>query len=52
LIKQTPELFARSGRSSKSFRDEGHWQKALDTKPTWVLIQFGHNDIPGKRPRA
>jgi len=41
---------AQSGRSSKSFRDEGHWQKVLDLKPQWVLIQFGHNDQPGKGP--
>lgn len=42
--------FARSGRSSKSFRAEKHWRKALDAKPNWVLIQFGHNDVPGKGP--
>jgi len=42
---------ALKGRSSKSFRDEGAWQKVLDTKPTWVLIQFGHNDMPGKGPK-
>ncbi len=41
---------ALGGRSSKSYRDEGHWQKALDAKPDWVLIQFGHNDMPGKGP--
>ncbi len=40
----------RGGRSSKSYRDEGYWQKALDFKPDWVLIQFGHNDMPGKGP--
>jgi pectinesterase len=40
----------RPGRSSKSYRDEGHWRKALEAKPTWVLIQFGHNDQPGKGP--
>jgi lysophospholipase L1-like esterase len=40
----------RGGRSSKSYRKEGHWQKALDAKPDWVLIQFGHNDMPGKGP--
>lgn len=39
---------ALNGRSSKSFRDEGHWQPALDEKPDYVLIQFGHNDQPGK----
>ncbi len=41
---------ARSGSSSKSFRTIGQWQKALDAKPTWLLIQFGHNDQPGKGP--
>ena len=41
----------RGGRSSKSYRDEGHWKKALDAKPTWVIIQFGHNDQPGKGPK-
>lgn len=40
----------RGGRSSKSYRAEGHWKKALDAKPSWVLIQFGHNDQPGKGP--
>lgn len=35
---------AMGGRSSKSFMMEGFWQKALDTKPNIVLIQFGHND--------
>lgn len=42
--------FARGGRSSKSYRAEGHWDAAMKTKPTWVLIQFGHNDQPGKGP--
>lgn len=41
---------ALGGRSSKSYRDEGHWKKVLDAKPGWVLIQFGHNDQPGKGP--
>ena len=41
----------RGGRSSKSYRDEGFWQKVLDAKPNWVLIQFGHNDQPGKGPK-
>lgn len=40
----------RGGRSSKSYREEGHWQKALEAKPNWILIQFGHNDQPGKGP--
>lgn len=42
---------ARGGRSSKSYRDEGWWDKALAEKPTWVFIQFGHNDQPGKGPK-
>ena len=41
---------ARGGQSSKSFRDSGQWQKVLDQKPTYILIQFGHNDMPGKGP--
>jgi lysophospholipase L1-like esterase len=41
---------AKGGRSSKSFRDEGLWKKALARKPAWILIQFGHNDQPGKGP--
>ncbi|RYD47825.1 MAG: rhamnogalacturonan acetylesterase [Verrucomicrobiaceae bacterium] len=40
----------RGGRSSKSYRKEGHWKKALESQPGWVLIQFGHNDQPGKGP--
>lgn len=37
---------AVNGRSTKSFRDLGHWQKVLDSlKPgNYVIIQFGHND--------
>jgi lysophospholipase L1-like esterase len=42
--------FALNGRSSKSFRDEGAWAKALASHPTHILIQFGHNDVPGKGP--
>ncbi|APZ96569.1 Rhamnogalacturonan acetylesterase RhgT [Fuerstiella marisgermanici] len=39
---------AVGGRSSRSFRTEGWWQKCLDEKPDILLIQFGHNDQPGK----
>lgn len=39
---------AKNGRSSKSFRDEGLWAPALAAKPDFILIQFGHNDEPGK----
>src|SRR5688572_9920041 len=41
---------AGGGQSSKSFRDAGRWQKALEAKPAFILIQFGHNDMPGKGP--
>jgi pectinesterase len=40
----------RGGRSSKSYRAEGHWDAVLELKPDYVLIQFGHNDEPGKGP--
>lgn len=35
---------ALSGRSTKTFREEGLWGKALAAKGDWYLIQFGHND--------
>jgi lysophospholipase L1-like esterase len=41
---------ARSGASSVSFRSIGAWQKALDAQGHYLLIQFGHNDVPGKGP--
>ncbi|QYY35237.1 rhamnogalacturonan acetylesterase [Ruficoccus sp. ZRK36] len=41
---------AVGGRSSRSFRTEGRWDKALKHKPDWILIQFGHNDQKGKGP--
>jgi lysophospholipase L1-like esterase len=40
----------KGGRSSKSYRDEGAWALALKEKPAYILIQFGHNDQPGKGP--
>ena len=50
---------AKNGRSSKSFREEGLWTKVLEklhasppAVSTWVLIQFGHNDQPGKPGRS
>ncbi|MGE9267850.1 MAG: rhamnogalacturonan acetylesterase [Verrucomicrobiales bacterium] len=42
---------ARGGRSSKSYRDEGWWTKTLAQQPTWIFLQFGHNDQPGKGPK-
>jgi pectinesterase len=41
---------AVGGRSSKSFINEGRWEKALALKGDYYLIQFGHNDEPGKGP--
>jgi pectinesterase len=41
---------AAGGRSSKSFIDEGLWAKALEKRAQYYLIQFGHNDEPGKGP--
>jgi len=41
---------ARGGASSKSYYDKGNWKQALEQKPSYVLIQFGHNDQPGKGP--
>jgi lysophospholipase L1-like esterase len=35
---------ARSGRSTKTFINEGLWTKTLEEKPDFLLIQFGHND--------
>lgn len=37
---------ARSGRSSKSFRSEGFWEKIIQhvSPGDYVFIQFGHND--------
>jgi lysophospholipase L1-like esterase len=35
---------ALSGRSTKTFIQQGHWAAALKEKPDFVLIQFGHND--------
>lgn len=34
---------ARGGASTKTF-PATRWREALDTKPEYVLIQFGHND--------
>jgi len=50
LVTSDVELhnLAKGGRSSKSFHDEGIWAKCLELKPDYILIQFGHNDEPGK----
>jgi lysophospholipase L1-like esterase len=41
---------AANGRSSKSYIDEGRWKEALARRGNYYLIQFGHNDEPGKGP--
>ena len=41
---------SQGGRSSKSYRNEGWWDKAMAERGDYVLIQFGHNDQPGKGP--
>jgi pectinesterase len=41
---------AANGRSSRSFIDEGLWAQALAKRGQYYLIQFGHNDEPGKGP--
>jgi lysophospholipase L1-like esterase len=49
---------ARGGRSTSSYRAEGSWDLALAEartpgyQSTWILIQFGHNDQPGKPGRS
>lgn len=44
---------AASGRSTKTFIQEGRWAKALAERPDYVLIQFGHNDSHAPdRPEA
>jgi lysophospholipase L1-like esterase len=49
---------ARGGRSSGNYRAEGSWALAMDEinsggfTDTYVLIQFGHNDQPGKPGRS
>ncbi|MBI1686864.1 rhamnogalacturonan acetylesterase [Caulobacter hibisci] len=49
---------ARGGRSSGNYRTEGSWRLAMKEigsggfSDTYVLIQFGHNDQPGKPGRS
>src|SRR5580704_16215930 len=44
---------AKGGASTKTFRELGLWQRSLETKPDYMLIQFGHNDMesPGHKAR-
>lgn len=43
---------AAGGRSSQSFMHEGRWTNALALKGDYYLIQFGHNNQPGKPGRS
>jgi xylan 1,4-beta-xylosidase len=43
---------AMGGRSSLSFRSEGRWTNALALQGDYYLIQFGHNNEPGKPGRS
>lgn len=49
---------AKGGRSTSSYRAEGSWEQVLSElkrgtfAATYVLIQFGHNDQPGKPGRS
>lgn len=48
----------RGGRSSRTYREEGSWALALKEMTsggfaqTYVLIQLGHNDQPGRPERS
>jgi len=60
LFKQVQCVnMAKGGRSTKSYRAEGSWEKVLallmdkgEFAESYVLIQFGHNDQPGKAERS
>ncbi len=45
----TPQVdcvnMAKGGASTKTFREQGLWERSLQTKPDYMLIQFGHNDL-------
>ena len=50
---------AKGGRSSRSYREEGSWAKVMELladkrsfRTTYVLLQFGHNDQPGRPERS
>ena len=49
---------AKNGRSSGSYRGEGSWSEVITQLKrggfahTWVMLQFGHNDQPGKPGRS
>ena len=54
LLTQRVECtnLAANGRSTMSFMKEGRWTNALALKADYYLIQFGHNNEPGKPGRS
>src|SRR4029077_4669664 len=48
----TPQVdgvnMAKGGASTKTFREQGLWERSLQTKPDYILVQFGHNDLESK----
>ena len=54
LVPGKAELInaSRGGRSSMSYMKEGRWTNALALKGDYYLIQFGHNNEPGKPGRS
>ena len=59
VVEVTCANRAKNGRSTSSYRAEGSWAAVLEElhnhtgfAATYVLIQFGHNDQPGKPGRS
>src|SRR5579875_338477 len=36
---------AKGGASTRTYREQGLWDRALATRPDYMVIQFGHNDL-------
>ena len=43
---------ARGGASTRTFRTLGLWDRALQTRPDYMVIQFGHNDMESPEHNA
>lgn len=39
---------AKDGASTRTYREQGLWDRALATRPDYMVIQFGHNDLVTK----
>jgi lysophospholipase L1-like esterase len=39
---------AKGGASTRTYREQGLWDRALGLHPDYMLIQFGHNDLETK----